>query len=50
MVIPITLILSGLGFLIFRTKEEVSLIDVDMQSENIDEENDLFKDLDDLFI
>ena len=37
-------------FFLFKSKEEVTLIDVDMEYENDEENHDLYKDLDDLFI
>ena len=49
MFLPATLFIGALGYLFYSTKKEV-LLDTDAPSENsIDNEN-LFKDLEDLFI
>ena len=48
MVLPTTIILGILGYLFYKTKEEVTLAD-DIKSEN-NEDEDLYKDLEDLFI
>ena len=49
MIIPFTLFFSLLGYLFYKSKEEVSLID-DLDKDKIDENEDLYKDLEDLFI
>ena len=52
MIIPFTLLFGALGYLYYRSKDEVTLIEI----ENIDSKNeqtkedDLYKDLEDLFI
>ena len=52
MIIPLTLLFGALGYLYYRSKDEVTLL----ESENIDSKNeqikedDLYKDLEDLFI
>ena len=52
MIIPFTLLFGAFGYLYYRSKEEVSLVEVeklDSPSEQIDQD-DLYKDLEDLFI
>ena len=52
MIIPFTLLFGGIGYLYYKSKDEVSLIEVenlDSPSDHIDED-DLYKDLKDLFI
>ena len=52
MIIPLTLLLGAVGFLYYKSKEEVLLIDGD-PLDNINDEiedNDLYKDVEDLFI
>ena len=49
MVIPITLLFGALGYLFYKTKEEVSLVD-ELPEEKYKDEDDLYKDLEDLFI
>ena len=52
MIISFTLFFGAIGYLYYKSKEEVSLIEVDQfdsQREEI-EEDDLYKDLEDLFI
>ena len=49
MVIPFTLLFGALGYIFYKSKEEVSLVD-DLTQEKSNEEDDLYKDLEDLFI
>ena len=52
MIIPFTLLLGALGYLYYRSKDEVTLLereDIDSYEEQITED-DLYKDLEDLFI
>tara|TARA_B100001769_G_C21990909_1_gene532586 strand:+ start:54 stop:212 length:159 start_codon:yes stop_codon:yes gene_type:complete len=52
MIIPFTLLFGAVGYLFYRSKEEVSLLERDQlesQTEEI-EEDDLYKELGDLFI
>ena len=52
MIIPITILLGAVGYLYYKSKDEVSLIEEDQfesSSEKI-ENDDLYKDLEDLFI
>ena len=52
MIIPFTLLIGAIGYLYYKSKDEVSLIEV----ENLDSSNDqkdqddLYKDVEDLFI
>ena len=49
MVIPFTLFFGFLGYLFYKSKEEVSLID-DLSQGNLNDDEELYKDLEDLFI
>ena len=49
MILPTTLLFGALGYLIYTSKKEVSL-DYDATLENSKEIDDLYKDLEDLFI
>ena len=52
MIIPITIVLGAVGYLYYKSKDEVTLIEVDQfdsSKEKIDND-DLYKDLEDLFI
>ena len=52
MIIPLTLLFGAFGYLYYKSKEEVSLVEVkklDSPSEQVDQD-DLYKDLEDLFI
>ena len=52
MIIPFTLLFGALGYLYYKSKDEVSLVEVeklDSPSDQIDQD-DLYKDLKDLFI
>ena len=52
MIIPFTILFGAIGYLFYKSKDEVSLIERDqlnLQSEQT-EKDDLYKDLEDLFI
>ena len=52
MIIPFTLLFGAIGYLYYKSKEEVSIVEVeklDSPSDQIDQD-DLYKDLEDLFI
>ena len=52
MIIPFTLLFGALGYLYYKSKDEVSLVEVekiDSPSDQLDED-DLYNDLEDLFI
>ena len=52
MIIPFTLLFGALGYLYYRSKDEVTLLErenIDSKNEQI-KEDDLYKDLEDLFI
>ena len=49
MILPATLLLGALGYLFYTSKEELSLDHHDL-IENKKKNDDLFKDLEDLFI
>ncbi len=49
MILPTTLLFGALGYLIYTSKKELSLND-DPHLENSTENDDLYKDLEDLFI
>ena len=49
MILPATLLLGALGYLFYTSKKELSLDHQDHQ-ENQKENDDLYKDLEDLFI
>ena len=49
MILPTTLLLGALGYLFYNSKKELSLDHHD-QIENQQENEDLYKDLEDLFI
>ena len=51
MIVPLTLLFGAIGYLYYKSKDEVSLIEeahLDKPNEQI--EDDLYKDLEDLFI
>ena len=52
MIIPFTLLFGALGYLYYKSKEEVSLLELEqIDDQNKKEESDdLYKDLEDLFI
>ena len=49
MILPTTLLLGALGYLVYTSKKELSLDHQD-SIENQQENDDLYKDLEDLFI
>ena len=49
MILPTTLLLGALGYFFYTSKKELSLNDLDPK-ENQKEDDDLYKDLEDLFI
>ena len=52
MIIPFTIFFGAVGYLYYKSKKEVSLIELDQfdaSNEQI-EDDDLYKDLEDLFI
>ena len=49
MILPTTLLFGALGYLFYTSKKEISL-DQQEPTENQKESNDLYKDLEDLFI
>ena len=52
MILPITILLGAVGYLYYKSKNEVTLIEVDhfdSSKKNI-ADDDLYKDLEDLFI
>ena len=49
MILPTTLLLGALGYLFYTSKSELSLDNDDLM-ENQEENDDLYKDLEDLFI
>jgi len=49
MILPTTLLLGALGYLFYTSKKELKL-DHDTPLENSKENDDLYKDLEDLFI
>ena len=52
MIIPLTILFGTLGYFYYKSKDEVALVEIDqldIPSEQL-EEDDLYKDLEDLFI
>ena len=52
MIIPVTIMLGAVGYLFYKSKDEVTLIErdqLDSSKEKISDD-DLYKDLEDLFI
>ena len=49
MILPTTLLLGALGYLFYTSKKEL-LLDDDASLENSKDNDDLYKDLEDLFI
>ena len=49
MIIPFTLFFGAIGYLFYKSKVEASLVNEDFPSDQIDQD-DLYKDLEDLFI
>ena len=52
MIIPITILLGAVGYLYYKSKDEVTLIEVDQLDSSKEKiaDDDLYKDLEDLFI
>ena len=51
MILPTTLLLGALGYLFYTSKKELSLDHIDpLEKQNEKENDDLYKDLEDLFI
>ena len=52
MIISVTILLGAVGYLYYKSKDEVTLIEVDQldSSEEKIADDDLYKDLEDLFI
>ena len=51
MILPTTLLLGALGYLFYTSKKELSLDQIDPSEKQKENENDdLYKDLEDLFI
>ena len=52
MIIPFTILFGAIGYLYYKSKDEVSLVEVEkLDSPNAQiEQDDLYKDLEDLFI
>ena len=52
MIIPVTLLFGAIGYLYYKSKDEVTLIEVDQLETPIEkiEDDDLYKELEDLFI
>ena len=52
MILPITILLGAVGYLYYKSKDEVTLIEVDQfdSSKEKVKNDDLYKDLEDLFI
>ena len=52
MIIPFTLLFGAVGYLFYKSKDEVSLVERDQLDSSIEQidEDDLYKDLGDLFI
>ena len=52
MIVPFTLLFGAIGYLYYKSKDEVSLVEVEKLDSPIDQidNDDLYKDLEDLFI
>ena len=52
MIVPFTLLIGAIGYLYYKSKDEVSLIEVEKLDSASDQKDhdDLYKDLEDLFI
>ena len=52
MILPLTLLFGAIGYLYYKSKDEVSLLEEDKQDSpsNQLDQDDLYKDLEDLFI
>ena len=52
MIIPLTLLFGAVGYLYYKSKDEVSLVEGDQLNKSTEqiEDDDLYKNLEDLFI
>ena len=52
MIIPFTLLIGAIGYLYYKSKDEVSLMEVEKLDSDSDQkdQDDLYNDLEDLFI
>ncbi len=52
MVIPITILLGAVGYLYYKSKDEVTLVEIDQLDSSKEKiaDDELYKDLEDLFI
>ena len=50
MILPTTLLLGALGYLFYTSKKELTIVEHHDSIENQKENDDLYKDLEDLFI
>ena len=52
MIVPFTILFGAIGFLFYKSKEEVTLVERETfdSTGNTIEDDDLYKDLEDLFI
>ena len=52
MIIPITILLGAVGYLYYKSKDEVTLIEIDQLDSSKEKiaDDDLYKNLEDLFI
>ena len=52
MILPITIFLGAVGYLYYKSKDEVTLIEADQLDSSTEKitDDDLYKDLEDLFI
>ena len=52
MIIPVTLLFGAIGYLYYKSKDELSLIERDKLDDSNEQkqDDDLYKDLEDLFI
>ncbi len=52
MIIPFTLLFGAIGYIYYKSKDELSLVEVEKQDSPRDQldHDDLYKDLEDLFI
>ena len=52
MIIPFTLLFGAIGYLYYKSKDEVSLVNEENEDSSINQidQDDLYKDLEDLFI
>ena len=51
MIIPFTILLGTVGYFFYKSKDEVHLVDIDqLDSSREEKDDDLYQDLEDLFI